>query len=62
MISYDQIPSDPVMLLSFVNTSLRDNYDSFEELCASCRLDPEAITAKLEQINYRYDPAANQFI
>ena len=29
------IPSDPAMLLSYVNTQLRDYYPSLEELCKS---------------------------
>ena len=27
------MPKDPVMLLSYVNTQLRDNYPSLDELC-----------------------------
>ena len=41
---YDRMPQDPVMLLSLVNTKLRDDYSSLEALCddmqigrASCR-------------------------
>ena len=30
------IPKDPVILLSYVNTQLRDYYDSLEALC-TCR-------------------------
>ena len=29
------IPEDPVILLSFVNTKLRDEYPNLDELCAS---------------------------
>ncbi|MBD9140350.1 MAG: DUF4250 domain-containing protein, partial [Clostridiales bacterium] len=29
------IPNDPVILLSFVNARLRDEYDSLEELCGA---------------------------
>lgn len=32
------IPKEPVMLLSYVNTQLRDYYDSLEALC-TCRGD-----------------------
>ena len=28
-----KIPKDPIMCLSFVNTQLRDAYNSLEELC-----------------------------
>ena len=42
------IPKDPVMLMSFLNTQLRDNYSSFEDLCGAYDLDVEEITQKLE--------------
>ena len=29
-----KLPEDPVMLLSFVNTKLRDQYASLDALCA----------------------------
>ena len=29
------IPNDPIMLMSYLNTQLRDNYASLEELCKS---------------------------
>ena len=32
MTEYQNLPNDPAMLLSFVNTQLRDNYPSFSEL------------------------------
>ena len=33
------IPKDPVMLLSYINTQLRDNYPDMDELCRSLCLD-----------------------
>ena len=39
------IPKDPVMLMSFLNTKLRDQYSSLEELCQ----DLEADQAELEK-------------
>ena len=33
------LPKDPVMLLSFVNTQLRDNYSNLEELAAAYMTD-----------------------
>lgn len=56
------MPNDPVMLLSFVNTQLRDNYDSLEELAASYGVDVSAIVSKLEAINYTYDRDSNRFV
>ena len=56
------MPEDPVILLSFVNTQLRDNYDSLESLCAAYDADAEALKQKLAAIDYVYDPGQNQFI
>jgi len=55
------LPNDPVMLLSYVNTQLRDNYSSLEDLCSSLDLDSSEITKKLEGIGYTYNPELNQF-
>lgn len=57
-----QIPKDPAMLLSFLNTQLRDNYPSLEDLCASLDLDQASLIQKLSSIDYAYDSARNQFL
>ena len=56
------MPKDPVMLLSFVNTQLRDNYNTLEELCKSYMVSEDEITDKLKTINYEYNSEKNQFI
>lgn len=56
------IPRDPVILLSFVNTKLRDEYPSLEELCAALDLDAAELAGKLEALGYCYDAGRNQFI
>ena len=55
------MPKDPVMLLSFVNTQLRDNYQSLAELCKSYMTEEKALVDKLASINYHYDQEKNQF-
>ena len=55
------MPKDPVILLSFVNTQLRDNYESLESLCEDRDLDEQEIREILGKINYRYDENSNQF-
>ena len=55
------LPQDPVMLLSVVNTKLRDIYPNLEELAAAEGTTAEEITKKLAQINYAYDENRNQF-
>ncbi len=56
------VPKDPIMLLSYVNTQLRDHYPSFLELCRSLDLDLEAVSSKLADIQYYYSEEKNQFI
>jgi len=56
------IPNDPVMLLSFVNTELRDKYDSLSEFASSHGVDPADIEKKLAAINYAYDKDNNRFV
>lgn len=56
------IPNDPVILLSYINTQLRDFYPSLEELGKTLDLDIEIIKEKLETINYIYDKSLNRFV
>lgn len=56
------LPKDPVMLLSFVNTQLRDNYPSLTELAATYMVEESVITDALAKINYHYNAERNQFI
>lgn len=55
------LPKDPVMLLSVVNMKLRDDCSSLEEFCKSLGADRQALEQTLSSIGYRYDPAVNQF-
>ena len=50
------------MLLSFVNTQLRDHYPSLEEFAAIYQIDVAEVISALKNIDYEYDPATNQFI
>lgn len=56
------IPGDPVMLLSYVNTQLRDFYPSLTEFCEEQQISEEEIKEKLLNIDYTYDEALNKFI
>ena len=56
------IPKDPVMLLSYVNTQLRDFYKSLDAFCEDNNLDRNELVEKMASIDYEYDPATNQFI
>ncbi len=53
---------DPYLLLSIVNTKLRDEADSFEELCGAYNVNQKEIEEKLANIGYYYEKGNNQFI
>ncbi len=56
------IPKDPIMLMSYMNTQLRDNYSSLSEFAASNGVDEQEITDKLAAVGYKYDEEKNQFL
>ncbi len=58
------IPKDPVILLSFMNLKLRDNYSSLEAFADDMNISEDElkeIITKLESIDYHYNPEKNQF-
>ncbi len=55
------IPKDPIILLSFVNTKLRDEYSTLEEFCKGHDLDVESLKKKLEEIGFEYNAELKQF-
>ena len=56
------IPKDPMILLSYVNTQLRDYYDSLEALCTLRGIKKEELIEKLDMIDYHYDEELNKFV
>lgn len=56
------LPNDPVMLLSAVNTKLRDFYPSLDALCEDLGENKEKICQKLKTIDYIYDEKLNKFV
>ena len=56
------IPTDPAILLSYINTQLRDNYPSLEELAKSLSIDENEIRTKLFSIGYEYSAELNRFV
>ena len=49
------------MLLSYVNTRLRDEFSSLDELCNTIGIDKNELITKLESIDYVYYESQNQF-
>lgn len=56
------IPKDPVMLLSYINTQLRDFYPNIGELCSALSLSREELDKSLASIDYQYDSDKNQYV
>lgn len=57
-----KLPKDPMMLLSYVNTQLRDNYEDLQELCVALNADINSIVGSLRSIDYVYDAELNKFV
>lgn len=55
------IPKDPVMLLSFINMKLRDEYPNLDELCDALEITGEQLCEQLAAIDYHYVESENQF-
>ena len=56
------LPKDPVMLLSWVNTQLRDRYESLDQLCEDTEQNRTELEKILAGIDYAYSEEQNQFI
>ncbi len=57
----NNIPKDPMILYSYINTKLRDDYSTFDELCSDLDLDPQEITSKLAEVGFEYNAELNKF-
>ena len=55
------MPKDPMILLSVVNTRLRDEYDSLAALCEDLDESEETICETLAAAGFSYDAAQNRF-
>lgn len=56
------LPNDPSMLVSVLNTKLRDFYPSLDALCDDMEADKDALIEKCRIIGYEYSSERNQFI
>ena len=55
------LPKDPVMLMSFVNMKLRDEYRTLEDFCMSYGIDERGLKATLESAGFEWLPGIRQF-
>jgi hypothetical protein len=57
----ENLPKDPIMLMSFINMKLRDLYPSLEALCEDLDIDRSELEEKLKTVGYEYDEANKRF-
>ena len=57
-----KLPEDPVMLLSFVNMKLRDQYASLDDLRDDLNVLSVELEEKLGEIGYFYNAKENRFV
>lgn len=56
-----KLPSDPYMLVSYINMHLRDDNVNLDELCATLGVEKADIVKKLGDAGFEYLPEVNQF-
>ncbi len=57
----DKLPQDPFILLSYVNTKLRDDYPSLDKMCEDLDIDRSELEDKLRQAGFEYSAENNKF-
>lgn len=56
------LPADDYILLSLVNTGLRDLYSSIGELCEEEEIEESELLSRLSSVGYKYDAVKNAFV
>lgn len=58
----EQLPQDSAMLLSYINTKLRDDYpQGLDSLCADMDISRYALEQKLGEAGFEYNKEQNRF-
>ena len=57
-----KLPEEPVMLLSFINMKLRDQYASLDDLCDDLNVLSVDLEEKLGELGYFYNAKENRFV
>lgn len=55
------LPRDPMILLSYINTHLRDDYPTLDALCEELDVSRKELEERLEAVGFTYDEAQNRF-
>lgn len=57
----ENLPTDPFILLSYVNTKLRDDYSSLDKMCEDLDIDRSELEKKLGDAGFEYSAENNKF-
>lgn len=57
----EKLPKDQFILLSYVNTKLRDQYSSVDQMCQDMDIDKDKLVADLKEAGFEYIADVNQF-
>lgn len=56
-----ELPKDPMMLFSYVNTKLRDDYPSLDAFCDDLNVNKEELLERLKSAGFEYNAQLNKF-
>lgn len=56
-----ELPKDPMILFSFINMKLRDEYASLDDLCESLDIDRNRLEKTLADAGFEFNEAGNKF-
>ena len=56
------LPKDPMILLSVINTKIRDQYHTLDALCDDMQIAKSELIDILKGIDYEYDESRHQFV
>lgn len=57
----NNLPKDPIMLMSVINMKLRDFYTSLDALCEDMDLDRSELEETLGKAGFEYNESLNRF-
>lgn len=56
-----ELPKDPAILLSFINTKLRDDYPNLDALCEDLHIRREELEETMRKNGFEYSEENNKF-
>lgn len=57
----ENLPKNPLILLSYINLNLRDHYSSLDALCDDLDIDKDELVRTLREAGFEYSEEQNRF-